>query len=130
MFGALARRLFGSANDRYIKSLRPLVEQINELEPQLEQLSDEALRARTAEFKQRLADGAELDDLLIEAFATVREGAKRTLGQRHFDVQLMGGVVLHRGMIAEMKPGERKTLVGTLPVYLNAFLCFGEHVAT
>ncbi|MGE0257886.1 MAG: preprotein translocase subunit SecA [Alphaproteobacteria bacterium] len=130
MFGALARRLFGSANDRYIKSLRPLVDQINELEPQLESLSDEALRGRTAEFKQRLADGAELDDLLVEAFATVREAAKRTLGQRHFDVQLMGGIVLHRGMIAEMKTGEGKTLVATLPVYLNALAGNGVHVVT
>ncbi len=130
MFGALARRLFGSANDRYIKSLQPLVDQINELEPELEKLSDEALRARTAEFKTRLADGAELDDLLVEAFATVREAAKRTLGQRHFDVQLMGGIVLHRGMIAEMKTGEGKTLVATLPVYLNALAGKGVHVVT
>src|SRR4051794_9497019 len=120
MFGALARRLFGSANDRYVQSLQPLVDQINEIEPELEKLSDEALRARTAEFRQRLEDGAELDDLLVEAFATVREASKRTLGQRHFDVQLMGGIVLHRGMIAEMKTGEGKTLVSTLPVYLNA----------
>ena len=130
MFGALARRLFGSANDRYIKSLGPLVAQINELESQLEKLSDEALRARTAEFKQRLQDGAELDDLLVEAFATVREASKRTLGQRHFDVQLMGGIVLHRGMIAEMKTGEGKTLVSTLPVYLNALTGKGVHVVT
>jgi preprotein translocase subunit SecA len=130
MFGALARRLFGSANDRYIKSLRPYVDLINELEPELEQLSNEALRARTAEFKQRLAAGAELDDLLVEAFATVREAAKRTLGQRHFDVQLMGGIVLHRGMIAEMKTGEGKTLVATLPVYLNALAGKGVHVVT
>src|SRR5271154_5516685 len=130
MFGALARRLFGSANDRYVKSLGPLVAQINEIEPELVKLSDEALRARTAEFKQRLADGAELDDLLVEAFATVREAAKRTLGQRHFDVQLMGGVVLHRGMIAEMKTGEGKTLVSTLPVYLNALTGNGVHVVT
>src|SRR5690349_7697214 len=130
MFGALARRLFGSANDRYIKSLRPFVDQINELEPELEKLSDEALRARTAEFKTRLADGAELDDLLVEAFATVREAAKRTLGQRHFDVQLMGGIVLHRGMISEMKTGEGKTLVATLPVYLNALTGKGVHVVT
>ena len=98
--------------------------------PQLEKLSDEALRARTAEFRQRLADGAELDDLLVEAFATVREAAKRTLGQRHFDVQLMGGIVLHRGMIAEMKTGEGKTLVSTLPVYLNALTGKGVHVVT
>ena len=130
MFGALARRLFGTANDRYVKSLGPLVDQINELEPELEKLSDEQLRARTAEFKQRLADGADLDDLLVEAFATVREAAKRTLGQRHFDVQLMGGIVLHRGMIAEMKTGEGKTLVSTLPVYLNALVGKGVHVVT
>ncbi|HTV88103.1 MAG TPA: preprotein translocase subunit SecA [Stellaceae bacterium] len=130
MFGALARRLFGSANDRYIKRLGPYVEQINELEPALEELSDEALRARTAEFRERLDQGAEIDDLLVEAFATVREAAKRTLGQRHFDVQLMGGIVLHRGMIAEMKTGEGKTLVSTLPVYLNALSGNGVHVVT
>src|SRR5216110_462137 len=130
MFGALARRLFGSANDRYVQSLQPLVDQINEIEPELEKLSDEALRARTAEFRQRLEDGAELDDLIPEAFATVREAAKRTLGQRHFDVQMMGGVVLHRGMIAEMKTGEGKTLVSTLPVYLNALTGNGVHVVT
>src|SRR6185295_13533466 len=130
MFGALARRLFGSANDRYIKSLQPLVDQINELEPELEKLSDEALRARTAEFKTRLADGAELDDLLVEAFATVREAAKRTLGQRHFYVQLIGVMVLHEGRIAEMKTGEGKTLVSTLPVYLNALTGNGVHVVT
>ncbi|HXO03645.1 MAG TPA: preprotein translocase subunit SecA [Stellaceae bacterium] len=130
MFGALARRLFGSANDRYVKSLSTLVAQINELEPQLEQLSPEALRNRTAEFRQRLDAGEELDDLLVEAFATVREAAKRTLGQRHFDVQLMGGIILHRGMIAEMKTGEGKTLVSTLPVYLNALAGKGAHVVT
>jgi preprotein translocase subunit SecA len=130
MFGALARRLFGSANDRYVKSLGPIVSAINEIEPQLEAMSDEELRARTARFKEQLADGAELDDLLVEAFATVREAAKRTLGQRHFDVQLMGGVVLHRGMIAEMKTGEGKTLVATLPVYLNALTGNGVHVVT
>src|SRR5256885_5028687 len=130
MLGALARRLFGTANDRYVKSLGPLVEQINDHEAELEQLSDEALRAKTAEFKQRLEDGAELDDLIPEAFATVREAAKRTLGQRHFDVQMMGGIVLHRGMIAEMKTGEGKTLVATLPVYLNALTGKGVHIVT
>ncbi|HEY3910534.1 MAG TPA: preprotein translocase subunit SecA [Stellaceae bacterium] len=130
MLGALARRLFGSANDRYVKSLGPIVSAINEIEPQLEALSDDELRARTQQFRQQLADGAELDDLLIDAFATVREAAKRTLGQRHFDVQLMGGVVLHRGMIAEMKTGEGKTLVSTLPVYLNALSGNGAHVVT
>src|SRR5439155_6168816 len=130
MFGALARRLFGSANDRYVKSLGPIVAAINELEPELEAMSDEELRARTQRFKEQLADAAELDDLLIAAFATVREAAKRTLGQRHFDVQLMGGVVLHRGMISEMKTGEGKTLVATLPVYLNALTGNGVHVVT
>jgi preprotein translocase subunit SecA len=130
MFDGIFRRLFGSANDRYVKSLGPIVSAVNELEPQLEAMSDDELRARTAQFKQQLADGAELDDILIDAFATVREAAKRTLGQRHFDVQLMGGVVLHRGMIAEMKTGEGKTLVATLPVYLNALTGKGVHVVT
>ena len=130
MFGALARRLFGSANDRYVKSLGPIVSAVNELEPELESMSDDELRARTQRFKEQLADGTELDDILIDAFATVREAAKRTLGQRHFDVQLMGGVVLHRGMIAEMKTGEGKTLVATLPVYLNALTGNGVHVVT
>ncbi|MGC2203902.1 MAG: preprotein translocase subunit SecA, partial [Stellaceae bacterium] len=130
MFGALARRLFGSANDRYVKSLGPIVSAINELEPQLESMSDEELRERTRHFKEQVADGVELDDLLIDAFATVREAGKRTLGQRHFDVQLMGGIVLHRGMISEMKTGEGKTLVATLPVYLNALTGKGVHVVT
>jgi preprotein translocase subunit SecA len=130
MIGALARQLFGSANDRYVKSLAPLVDEINALEPELVALDDDALRARTHRFKDRLADGETLDDLLVEAFATVREAAKRTLGQRHFDVQLMGGIVLHRGMIAEMKTGEGKTLVATLPVYLNAVSGKGVHVVT
>ncbi len=130
MLGALARRLFGSANDRYVKSLQPIVAAINELEPQLEAMSDDELRERTRRFKEELAAGAELDDVLVEAFATVREAAKRTLGQRHFDVQMMGGVVLHRGMIAEMKTGEGKTLVATLPVYLNALAGKGVHVVT
>src|SRR5437764_1099050 len=130
MLGALARRLFGSANDRYVKSLGPIVSAINELEPQLEAMSDDELRARTQHFKQQLADGTELDDILIDAFATVREASKRTLGQRHFDVQLMGGIVLHRGMIAEMKTGEGQTLVATIPVYLNALTGNGVHVVT
>src|ERR1700745_1734409 len=130
MFGALPRRLFGSANDRYVKSLGPIVAAINEIEPQLEAMSDEELRARTQRFKEQLADGTELDDLLVEAFATVREAAKRTLGQRHFDVQLVGGVILHRGMIAEMATGEGKTLVATLALYLNALTGRGAHVVT
>jgi preprotein translocase subunit SecA len=130
MIAALFRRFFGSANDRYIKSLRPLVEQINAAEPELAALTDEALRQRTPALKQRLADGETLDDILPDAFATVREAAKRTLGQRHFDVQLMGGVILHRGTIAEMRTGEGKTLVATLPVYLNALAGKGVHVVT
>ncbi len=130
MIGSIAKRLFGSANDRFVKSLRPLVAKINALEPDLEKLSDEELKARTPAFRKRLEDGESLDDLLPEAFATVREAAKRTLGQRHYDVQLIGGVVLHRGMISEMKTGEGKTLVATLPLYLNALAGKGVHVIT
>ncbi|MBI3516969.1 MAG: preprotein translocase subunit SecA, partial [Proteobacteria bacterium] len=130
MLGVIARRLFGNANDRLIKSLGKPVAAINALEPELEGLDDAALKARTAAFRQRLADGAELDDILVEAFATVREAAKRALGQRHFDVQLLGGMVLHRGMISEMKTGEGKTLVATLAVYLNALGGKGVHVVT
>jgi len=130
MFGALAKRLFGSANDRFLKGLQPAVAAINALEPQLQDLSDEALRARTAELRGRLAQGESLDDILPDAFATVREAAKRTLGQRHYDVQLIGGMVLHQGKIAEMKTGEGKTLVATLAVYLNALSGKGVHVVT
>jgi preprotein translocase subunit SecA len=130
MLGAIARRLFGTANDRFIKSLRQTVDAINALEPELEGLSDEELCGRTAWFRDRLAKGETLDDLLVEAFATVREGSKRVLGMRHFDVQLMGGIVLHQGKIAEMKTGEGKTLVGTLAVYLNALTGKGVHVVT
>jgi preprotein translocase subunit SecA len=130
MIGAVARKLFGSSNERRIRSYRPHVDAINALEPELEQLSDEALRARTEDFKKQLAEGKPLDDLLVPAFATVREAAKRTLGQRHFDVQLIGGMVLHEGKISEMKTGEGKTLVATLPVYLNALAGRGVHVVT
>jgi preprotein translocase subunit SecA len=130
MIGAVARKLFGSSNDRRIRSYRSRVDEINALEPEIEKLSDEALRARTEEFKKQLAEGATLDDILAPAFATVREAAKRSLGQRHFDVQLIGGVVLHEGRIAEMKTGEGKTLVATLPVYLNALAGRGVHVVT
>ncbi len=130
MIGALAKRLFGSANDRVIKSLHKTVAAINALEPELEALSDADLRARTDRFRERLDAGEILDDLLIEAFATVREASRRTLGQRHFDVQLMGGMVLHQGKIAEMKTGEGKTLVATLAVYLNALTGKGVHVVT
>ncbi len=130
MFGAIARRLFGTANDRIVKSLKKHVDAINALEPELEALSDDQLRAKTDEFRKRLADGADLDDLLCEAFATVREAARRTLGLRPFDVQLIGGMVLHQGKISEMKTGEGKTLVATLPVYLNALTGMGVHVVT
>ena len=130
MFAAIARKLFGNANDRVLQSLRPLVAGINAIEADVARLSDEALRARTPWLKERLAKGESLDDLLVDAFATVREAGKRTLGQRHFDVQLMGGAVLHRGMISEMRTGEGKTLVATLPVYLNALAGKGVHVVT
>ncbi|EKS37305.1 MAG TPA: preprotein translocase subunit SecA [Afipia sp.] len=130
MLGALARKFFGSANDRRIKGYQARVDAINALEPEIAALSDEALKARTAEFRKQIAEGKTLDDLLVPAFATVREAAKRTLGQRHFDVQLIGGMVLHEGDIAEMKTGEGKTLVATLAVYLNALAGKGVHVVT
>jgi preprotein translocase subunit SecA len=130
MFGAVARKFFGSSNDRRIRAFRPRIEAINALETELEGLSDDALRLRTDAFKKELAAGKTLDDILVPAFATVREAAKRTLGQRHFDVQLTGGMVLHEGRIAEMKTGEGKTLVATLPVYLNALAGRGVHVVT
>ncbi|MFL5336493.1 MAG: preprotein translocase subunit SecA, partial [Geminicoccaceae bacterium] len=130
MLGAFARRLFGSANDRLVKSMRKTVDQINALEPTIAALDDSGLRAKTDEFKRRLAAGETLDDLMVEAFAVVREAAKRTLKQRHFDVQLIGGMVLHKGGIAEMKTGEGKTLVATLATYLNALEGKGVHVVT
>ncbi len=130
MFGAVARKIFGSANDRRIRSYRPRVAAINALEPEIAALSDEQLRARTETFRKELAEGKTLDDLLVPAFATVREAAKRALGQRHFDVQLIGGMVLHEGRISEMRTGEGKTLVATLPVYLNALHGRGVHVVT
>src|SRR5580704_8458236 len=130
MFAAIARTVFGTANDRSLKAYQRRVPQINALEPAMEALSDEALRATTVEFRERLASGATLDDLQPEAFAVVREAAKRTLGQRHFDVQLVGAMVLHDGKISEMKTGEGKTLVATLPVYLNALASKGVHIVT
>jgi preprotein translocase subunit SecA len=129
-FGSFASKIFGSSNDRRVKSYRSRVEAINALEPELEKLSDDELRARTETFRQQYRDGTSLDDLLVPAFATVREAGKRTLGQRHFDVQLIGGMVLHEGSIAEMKTGEGKTLVATLAVYLNAITGDGVHVVT
>jgi preprotein translocase subunit SecA len=130
MFAALAKRVFGSANDRFIKGLGKTVQAINALEPELKTLSDAELAARTALLRARVEKGESLDEILPDAFATVREAAVRTLGQRHFDVQLLGGMVLHQGKIAEMKTGEGKTLVATLPVYLNALEGKGVHVIT
>src|SRR3989344_7911468 len=127
---AFLSTIFGDANARYIKSLQPIVDRINSLEKDLEKLSDAQLKEKTAEFKKRLSDGESLDDLLPEAFAGVREASKRTLGERHFDVQLIGGAILHGGSIAEMKTGEGKTLVATLPPYLNALSGKGVHIVT
>ena len=130
-FGQFASKIFGSSNDRRVKSYASRVEAINALESEVEALSDDKLRARTELFRQELREGGKsLDDLLVPAFATVREAARRTLGQRHFDVQLIGGMVLHDGKIAEMKTGEGKTLVATLAVYLNALAGNGVHVVT
>ena len=119
-FGQFASKIFGSSNDRRVKSYGGRVEAINALEAEVEALSDDALRARTDMFRKQLEEGTKLDELVVPAFATVREAAKRTLGQRHFDVQMIGGMTLHEGKIAEMKTGEGKTLVATLAVYLNA----------
>lgn len=130
IFGAIARKIFGSANDRRVKAYQPNVDAINALEAEFEVLSDEELRAKTDEFKKRYQEGETLDQLLVEAFAVVREGSKRALGMRPFDVQLMGGMVLHENSIAEMRTGEGKTLVATLPVYLNAITGRGVHVVT
>ncbi len=130
MLAALARAVFGTSNDRALKAYQRRVPQINALEPAIAALDDAALAAKTVVFRERLTAGATLDDLLPEAFAVVREAAKRTLGQRHFDVQLIGGMVLHDGKISEMKTGEGKTLVATLPVYLNALAAKGVHVVT
>ena len=126
----IAKKIFGTENDRKLKKLRPLVDKINGLEPQFEGMTDDALKAQTDLYKQRFKDGESLDDLLPEAFATVREAAKRTLGQRHYDVQLIGGITLHRGEVAEMRTGEGKTLVSTLAAYLNALSGEGVHVVT
>src|SRR6478752_4954516 len=130
MFAAVAKSIFGSANDRYVRGLGKYVDAVNGFEPNISALTDDELRGQTDLFRQRLAGGERLDDLLPEAFATVREAAIRTLGQRHYDVQLIGGIALHRGEIAEMKTGEGKTLVATLAVYLNALERKGVHVVT
>ena len=130
MFNKIAKAVFGSSNDRYVKSLGKVVDKINALEPMMENLSDEALQAQTAKFREQLDNGSSLDDILPEAFATVREASKRVFGMRHFDVQLIGGIVLHRGEIAEMRTGEGKTLMATLATYLNAIHGKGVHVVT
>ena len=130
MIGSVLKKIVGSKNDRDLKRLQQAVDQINALEPEIKQLTDAELTAKTAEFRSRLDQGETLDDLLNEAFAVVREAAVRTLGMRHFDVQLIGGMVLHSGKIAEMKTGEGKTLMSTLPVYLNALAGKGVHVIT
>ena len=130
MFGGIAKSLFGSSNDRYVKSLNPVLARIATFEPALQAMDDAALANQTAVFRERLANGTKLDDILPEAFATVREAARRTLGQRHYDVQMVGGIVLHRGEIAEMRTGEGKTLVATLATYLNALPGDGVHVIT
>ena len=120
MLDDFLKKFVGSNNDREVKKIQPLVQKINELEPGISSLTEEQLKAKTPEFKQRFQNGESLDELLPEAFAVVRESGKRVLNMRHFDVQLIGGVVLHQGRISEMKTGEGKTLVATLPAYLNA----------
>ncbi len=130
MVTRLFKKIFGSRNERLVKTLMKSVARINALEPAITQLSDQALAAKTIEFRQRLAAGAELDSLLPDAFAVVREAGKRVLGMRHFDVQMVGGMVLHDGKIAEMRTGEGKTLVATLAAYLNALPAKGVHVVT
>ena len=130
MIGQLLAKVVGTQNEREIKRIRPRVVEINALESSLQPLSDGQLREKTGEFKRRLADGQSVDDILPEAFAVVREAGRRVLKMRHFDVQLIGGMVLHTGKIAEMKTGEGKTLVATLPVYLNALEGKGVHVVT
>ena len=130
MFKYLFKKIFGTENDRFLKSIRPTIAQINSFEDQLKNLSDAELTAKTADFKQRIANGESLDSILPEAFAVVREAGKRVLGMRHYDVQLVGGIVLHKGRIAEMKTGEGKTLVATLPMYLNALEGRGAHLVT
>ncbi|MGH6859740.1 MAG: preprotein translocase subunit SecA, partial [Phyllobacterium sp.] len=129
-FGGLARKIFGSSNERRVKGFKSRVDEINALEPEISALTDEQLQAKTAEFRASLASGTKLDDLLVPAFAVAREAAKRVLGMRPFDVQLIGGMVLHNGGISEMRTGEGKTLVATLPVYLNALEGKGVHVVT
>src|SRR5213596_2431598 len=130
MIDTLLAKVVGTQNDRELKRLRPIVAEVNALEPAIQSLSDDQVRAKTAELKQRVSNGEPIDDLMPEAFAVVREAGRRVLSMRHFDVQLIGGMVLHTGKIAEMKTGEGKTLVATLPAYLNALEGKGVHVVT
>ncbi|MBI4469400.1 MAG: preprotein translocase subunit SecA, partial [Acidobacteria bacterium] len=130
MFNRILTKIIGSANERFIKKLIPIVAAINRLEPGIQKLNDQELHGKTAMLRERLSQGATLDDILPDAFAVVREASKRTTGMRHFDVQLIGGIVLHMGKIAEMKTGEGKTLVATLPAYLNALPGEGVHIVT
>ncbi|MET4758607.1 preprotein translocase subunit SecA [Endozoicomonas sp. NE40] len=130
MFASLVKKIVGSRNDRQLKRMRKLVKAVNALEDSISSLSDEALRAKTQEFKDRYQQGETLDAILPEAFAVVREGGKRSMGMRHFDVQLIGGITLHEGRVAEMRTGEGKTLMATLPAYLNAITGKGVHVVT
>ena len=130
MFKAITQKLFGTENQRLLKSFEPTVEKINQLEKSFQNYSDEDLLKNTQLFKDKIKEGANLDDILPEAFANVREASKRTLKQRHFDVQLIGGIILHKGKISEMKTGEGKTLVATLPAYLNALTGKGVHIVT
>ena len=127
---SILSKIFGDANEKIVKNLQPIVEKINSFEPEFEKLSADQLKEKTGEFKERLQKGETLDNLLPEAFALVREAAKRNLQQRHFDAQLVGGIILHQGKIAEMKTGEGKTLSATLPAYLNALEGKGVHVVT
>ena len=130
MIGGIFKRIFGTSHERMMRKLQPLVVQINNVESEIHALSDEDLKAQTPKLKEMLSQGATLDDILPEAFATVREAGLRVLNMRHYDVQMIGGIVLHRGMIAEMKTGEGKTLVATSPMYLNALSGKGAHLVT
>ncbi len=130
MIGTIIKKIVGSKNERELKRLWPIVNRINAMEPDIAALSDDRLKNKTVEFRERLGRGESLDAILPEAFAVCREAGKRVLGMRHFDVQLIGGMVLHQGKIAEMKTGEGKTLVATLPAYLNALTGRGVHVVT
>ena len=130
MIGSLIKKIVGSKNERELKRIQPLVDKINQLESKISPLSDDRLLAKTSEFKERIERGESIDEILPEAFAVVRETAKRTLGERHYDVQLIGGIVLHGGKIAEMATGEGKTLVSTLPAYLNSLEGKGVHIVT